>query len=270
MRMTKIQPSSKHSNQPTPLFPTDRDLAVAESYKSGMKLKDIASKHGLPHLASIYASVRRAKFHYPDRYKDVNGRQKVPAAVLRKAHNSARYKPTAQLETEATKKARARAAKMYEKYCSGMTLQEIGDEETPQITRERVRQLMRRFGFPSLGFRKERLRKPTPLSENEKAALQDYLNCVPRAKISEKHGVPEAKISYLRKREGLPVRRFASSETKERNESIIHDYYHSDLTVVEIAAKHGTDSVYPSQLIAKLGLPQTRKKNRRYSASRKS
>jgi predicted transcriptional regulator len=94
-----------------------------------------------------------------------------------------------------------RAAIMRERYLAGETLQQIGD--TYGLTRERVRQLLRKLGVESLGLRPEHFQKPHELTEAELLAVKLYAEGVRPKVIQEKTGLGYQQIRGALERQGV-------------------------------------------------------------------
>lgn len=150
-----------------------------------------------------------------------------------------------------------RAARFGELYESGATLEEIAATTEPRLTRERVRQILRKYGYPSLGYRG----RPFLPTENEEGAIKAYQDCVKIDTITETYGVSRSRLQQLRKHYGVNARKWRSERTKERDLAVAHDYYHRpELTLTEIAKMHGlTHPGAPCQILRALGYPRNRK-----------
>lgn len=95
-------------------------------------------------------------------------------------------------------KNRARIDDIKARYVGGETLQQIGDAYG--ITRERIRQLLRKAGVPSLGTREEHRRQAHPLTALEMEAARLYdLGAGPTA-VEEQTGVKRAQIYAILRR----------------------------------------------------------------------
>jgi hypothetical protein len=161
---------------------------------------------------------------------------------------------------------RERIERMNHKYnVEGQTYQQIGDAETPPITRERVRQILRAAGIPSLGNRP----RGHEFTQAELDMLEDYKNdeWMPTKQVAAKHGMTVARMTYLARMAGLEARRWRSPAIKQRNEQILWHYHNSPhLTLADISKMYGLKNVnFPSQLAARSGGPMTRGGNRTWS-----
>lgn len=70
------------------------------------------------------------------------------------------------------------------RYLSGETLQQIANDY--DITRERVRQLLRSMGIPSLGYRERHKQRAAPITDEEREIARLYLEGVSRAELEER------------------------------------------------------------------------------------
>lgn len=85
-----------------------------------------------------------------------------------------------------------RAKEFERRYLAGETLQQIADDYG--ITRERVRQVLRRIGVPSLGLRPEHRTKPHELTADEIAAAKAYESGTPPRDIERRFGLARHQI----------------------------------------------------------------------------
>lgn len=88
--------------------------------------------------------------------------------------------------------AKGRDAIIAERYLAGETLQAIGDDYG--ITRERVRQILRNTGVPSLGHRKEHCKQAVPLTDTDRRAAKLYADGLPSGKVAELTGLTQSQV----------------------------------------------------------------------------
>jgi DNA invertase Pin-like site-specific DNA recombinase len=149
--------------------------------------------------------------------------------------------------------------RMEDMYRAGRTLQEIGDEFG--VTRERVRQLLRKAGVPTLGWRPEVVRKTvTPLLEAKIVLLGKRGLTVPD--IAQQTGLPRQSVRTYLAANDVKVPRAKLQrrpQTIEKAFSIAADY-RAGLKVAEIAVKHGVDAPHIFRLIRIAGVKPARMK----------
>jgi uncharacterized protein (DUF433 family) len=168
----KPQPGVRRTFGPSP-----KTIALGErcraDYESGMTLRQVAEKHG-----STFLTVRKGL---------------IAAGVSMRRYTTTREKG---VEDE------ARAAEFERRYAAGETLQQIG--EAFGVSRERVRQVLRKVGVPSLGWRKENLRQPHPLSEAEIEAARLYDEGTRPKDLVQRFGLTHAQLLAAVSRCGYP------------------------------------------------------------------
>ncbi len=180
------------------------DAAIVAAYLDGAKVKDIAAKNYCS-TGYIYAALRSAQVNRKQ------GRPKTKEGLLD------------------IKRAKA----MAQKYQSGMTLQEIGDEYG--ITRERARKIIRKVGLAPDGVRRiSAARLPVRLAKvakviaaEKKAAFRDqrtsdiidaYQRGYKLREIAAMFDIAALhSISALMRKHGVPLRK-NSSPTKFNDE----------------------------------------------------
>lgn len=125
-----------------------------------------------------------------------------------------------------------------ERYIAGATLQQIADEYG--ITRERVRQVLRKAGVPSLGHRPEHKRRAKPLTSTEEAGLDAIRNGERPSIVAERLGLNLARLNGLRVRAGIPAKGVGhwnrNPETEARAQEIAALYLQG-LTAAQIVER---------------------------------
>lgn len=128
-----------------------------------------------------------------------------------------------------------------ERYVAGHTLKQIGDDFG--VSRERVRQVLRKHGIQSLGWRKETLRKVVTL-EVEMEIVRLGKSGMNQAEIANRLGLKRIYVSnYLRKngvsvpRSPHPIRK----DVRERAVKIAADYL-AGVKTVAIKEKYGVEA----------------------------
>lgn len=101
-------------------------------------------------------------------------------------------------------KAECRERIFAERYLAGETLQQIAADY--DITRERVRQILRRAGVESLGLRPEHKRNAHDLTPAEIAAVHDYGAGEFSSVICERHGLSRHALLQACRRMGVATR----------------------------------------------------------------
>lgn len=134
-----------------------------------------------------------------------------------------------------------REVAMARRYLSGETLQEIADDF--DVTRERVRQLLRKSGVPSLGFRARHRRKPLPVSGLEREIAEIYAagNTKP-ADIFAKYQINQAQLAAILRRTETPT--FSTSYWLKRDDDAerverVKALYQQGVKTAEIAETVG-------------------------------
>ena len=97
-----------------------------------------------------------------------------------------------------------RAQEMQARYLGGETLQQIGDSYG--ITRERVRQILRKFNVPSLGNRPEHYQKAHPLTAAEIEAVELYKRDTPPTVACERTGIAQYQLRAALRRLGVEAK----------------------------------------------------------------
>lgn len=127
-----------------------------------------------------------------------------------------------------------------ERYLAGETLQQIADDYG--LTRERVRQILRRIGVPSLGLRIEHRRGAHELTDEEIAAAHAYADGVLPKKIEQRFGLSRHQIlravdrlGFDRNPRGSPFRIGDPQVITAR----VEELYREGITSAEIAKKLG-------------------------------
>lgn len=154
----------------------------------------------------------------------------------------------------------------------GLTLEEVAKKQTPPISRERVRQILARYGH-KVGHRKEvhkRAHDHRRFTHPEEEKIISLLRegNQPTKAIMAEFGLPISYIVKLRKAHDIPkVSRlnWRSEERKQTEKEAIDAYYNRmDLTGAQISRDilKCNNSVGITQLIARRGLPRTRGERR--------
>lgn len=153
-----------------------------------------------------------------------------------------------------------RALEFGKLYNAGATYQAIADMQNPPITRERVRQILRKYDIPSLGHRK----REYILTDREKQILADYDSGMQMPDILAKHNVKTARLHYLRRLTKHPRRRWRIPEVKARDEEAFRLYRERpDLRIQDIGEMLGYNN--PSGILTTMrrhGIPRTRNGSR--------
>lgn len=132
-----------------------------------------------------------------------------------------------------------RELQMRDLYLGGATLEEIGGQF--DVTRERVRQILRHTGVPSLGYRPEVCRTAvTPQIEAEILRLARLGKT--QGEIADELEINRQNVSVYLRQHGVSVpraKRGFRPETIIKAKAVAADYL-AGLTTREIADKHGT------------------------------
>jgi uncharacterized protein (DUF433 family)/transposase-like protein len=123
-------------------------------------------------------------------------------------------------------------------YVAGQTLQQIGDRFG--MTRERVRQILRKNGCPSLGARPENMRRARPLTADEKAIVEMYQAGVRPSVIKARF--PTLQIAAALRRAGVRAQSkghwLRHPENDERVRTV-GEMYRAGFSTAEIARSAG-------------------------------
>ena len=95
-----------------------------------------------------------------------------------------------------------RAEAFRDRYLAGDTLEEIAKDYG--VTRERVRQILRKFNVPSLGIRAEHRSKPAPVTEQEREIARLYVGGTSPKEIMQRF--PGVHLSHVLRRTGTPAK----------------------------------------------------------------
>lgn len=148
------------------------------------------------HLKFAHLLVRHPKYVRNGRHIGNTSEWFSPAPELLEFINAA--KATGVLPLSDTE---CRERVMAQRYLGGETLQQIAVDFA--ITRERVRQILRKTGVPSLGFRPEHHRPAHELTFAEKRAVALYDGGVPPKQIYERTGVQPHVLTKALQRLGV-------------------------------------------------------------------
>jgi DNA-binding CsgD family transcriptional regulator len=123
------------------------------------------------------------------------------------------------------------------RYLGGETLQQIADDLG--LTRERVRQLLRSNGVPSLGHRPPHKRAAAPISDFEREVADLYATGEwSRSRLKEEFGLSGSRLQIILKRTGAKTFGVSHFNTKEgdgeRTEAVAR-LYRDGMTCAEIA-----------------------------------
>lgn len=91
------------------------------------------------------------------------------------------------------------------RYLAGETLEEIATDYG--ITRERVRQVLRKIGVPSLGHRPEHRNAPHPLTSGEMSAAAEYARGELPKDVCAKYGLQRPQLLAACRRLGVEIRK---------------------------------------------------------------
>jgi len=148
------------------------------------------------------------------------------------------------------------------RYLSGETLQSIADDF--DMTRERVRQILRASNVPSLGHRQSTRRKAAPITDAEREVAEVYATGeTPPAELQERYGIDASRLTMILKRTGTKCFGVAYWRTRdddaERTAKIV-ELYQSGAKCQDIAAEVGlpaTEHIY--RYLQKAGVKASRK-----------
>lgn len=124
-----------------------------------------------------------------------------------------------------------------DRYLAGETLKQIGD--SCGLTRERVRQILRKAGVESLGWRDEHKRPPHVLTETELRAIELYQADVRPSEITRRTGLSVYEVAYARRLAGIPSKGVAHWLTLPNDAEItqqVCDLYLAGKSGLEIVA----------------------------------
>lgn len=150
-----------------------------------------------------------------------------------------------------------RAEKMAKLYREGATLADIGKQFG--LTRERVRQILRKHGVESLG-RRDTENSPRPLTREQKAIAKDYENGLPPHEMFEKYpGLTATRMwGILRKAgvKGKPKGYYVRRPDYERVAKGVVEDYQKGMECADIANKYdlcGKTEIY--KFLQRAGVP---------------
>lgn len=144
-----------------------------------------------------------------------------------------------------------RAAEMARRYQGGETLQEIGDSFG--VTRERVRQLLRKAGVPSLGVRAGvGGHKPAPITDFEREVAAAYsAGDTPLQQLRERFGITANQLAVILLRTKTPklgLSHWLTRPDDAERTAKAAELYRAGLKTREIAEQIGVkrpEQVYP-------------------------
>lgn len=191
-------------------------------YSSGVPLKDIIADGG--NATMLYRAIDEAGIPRRNRNQFEIARGLVSGS-----------RPFIRIPRPANTAAKARAEEFLVQYQSGKTLEEIATNCVPVISRERVRQLMRKHtNYRSRG-RGERVKPPTEL---QIAAHSDWMAGAHIDTITEKYGITRNQMTTIHGKIGGGRRSYRPMAA--RNKLVIWQYYNSPhLTLADIAKMYG-------------------------------
>ncbi len=140
-----------------------------------------------------------------------------------------------------------RANVMRDRYLAGETLQQIGNDYG--LTRERVRQILRKTKVPSLGLRDEHKQKPHELTEAELRAVDLYKSGVRPLEVMRRTGLTSGQLSTALGRCGVKTLGPGYWNTRPDDAEItqlVCDLYRAGFTAPQIV-----------KLVAQLKYPET-------------
>lgn len=154
---------------------------------------------------------------------------------------------------------------MARRYLGGETLEAIAQDFG--LTRERVRQLLRRAGVPTLGHRKEHRRKGLPVTDREReiAALYAAGHTPPRA-IYARYDITAPQLAQILRRTQTPTypvghwRRHPDADTRARRAVELYRQGVSVPKIAEIVGLPFSTAVYP--YLRNAGVPTRSKSNK--------
>lgn len=156
------------------------------------------------------------------------------------------------------RKADCRERIFAERYLAGETLKQIGDDYG--ITLERVRQVLRRCGVESLGWRRENCKKPHDLTENEIVAANAYKCGTPTGEILRRFGLKQHQLRAAVRRCGFEMRA-PGANPKIDAENVIR-LYRDGVPIRQIAERAGmSHATYIYRLIRRHGIAPARTPN---------
>lgn len=139
-----------------------------------------------------------------------------------------------------------------ERYLAGETLEQIAADF--DITRERVRQVLRSTGVPSLGYRPEHMRREHELTPAEHEAARLYQSDIRPSEISERTGLSVAQIYGALRRLNIP-RKGTGHWNKTLDDQEVARLYRQGLPMAEIAKRTGmAHGTYVYRCLARVGI----------------
>lgn len=212
--------------EPGELSPAKLELArvMRGQYDSGLSAGTIAAEHGKSY-ATVVRYIRAVGGTIRPR-----GKQKTEHGVL---------------DT-------SRAEAMRERYLGGETLQQIGDDYG--LTRERVRQILRKTNVDSLGHRPEHCRQAHELTANELRAVELYQKDMSPAEVKAETGVSHAHLYAALKRLSIP-RKGAGHWLRKAEDADVVALYIAGVKPAEIAERLGfAHATYVYRYLARAGV----------------
>lgn len=133
-----------------------------------------------------------------------------------------------------------RVADMADMYVNGATLREIGEKYG--LTRERVRQILRRDNIDSLGWRPETMGSNAIPHDVRRAIADDYAANPSLKMVAEKHGVSPTCVRKIAVELGVPLRgKGRAAITYERAQKaalLYHNGYKTQQIADEIGCRY--------------------------------
>lgn len=146
------------------------------------------------------------------------------------------------------------------RYLNGETLQEIANDHG--ITRERVRQVLRKAGVPSLGLRPEHRQKQHELTANELAAASAYRRGELPKVICERFSLDRSQLHSACRRLNIEIRAPGApfKSEPESTARTVASLYKEGATLEEIRARFGWSHItYVYRWLKRAGVEPNRR-----------
>jgi transposase-like protein len=148
-----------------------------------------------------------------------------------------------------------------ERYLAGETLKQIGDDYG--LTRERVRQVLRKIGVPSLGLRPEHCVKARELTPDEMAAARAYERGALLKDVAARFGVQPHRVYAAAKRLGIPRKQPGDAVRRKDHDLVattVAALYRRGVSTEEIAKRFGwSHRTYVYHWLKRAGVEPARK-----------